>query len=82
MDNTCRLFLKATRATADAKTRKAMMGAAVLGDARTGFTVELRDASQIYVAREHCRYCARVQAYQTVRRRIEAGAPLCDYAKA
>ena len=80
MDDTCRLFLKATRHTADAKTRKAMKGAAVLGGGITGFTVELQDASQIHVGREHCRYCARVKAFQTVARRIADGQPLCDYA--
>lgn len=76
----CRTFLKATRITADAKTRAAMKGAAVLGDA-SGYTVELQDASQIYVGRTCCRYCARVKAFSTVASRLEAGAPLCDYAK-
>lgn len=59
--NTCRAFLTAALATAPAKARKRFARAAVLGDA-LGFTVELQDATQFYVGRQHCKYCARAEA--------------------
>ena len=75
----CRTWLKAVRMNADAKTRAAMIGAAVLGDA-SGYTVELRDGSQIYVGRQDCAYCARAEAFSRVSSRINEGRALCDFA--
>jgi len=76
----CRSWLKAVRMTANAKTRAAMIGAAVLGDKASGYTVELRDGSQIYVGRQDCAYCARAQAFSQVSSRIDEGRALCDFA--
>jgi hypothetical protein len=75
------MFLKATRATANEATNKAMANAAVLGGSGLGFTVELQDGSQIEVGRTCCKYCARVEAYSKVSTRLAEGRPLCDYAK-
>lgn len=77
----CRDWLAAVNATATAATRKAMTGAAVLGDS-LGYTVELRDGAQVYVGRQCCKYCARSEAANIVAGRLENGTPLCDYAKA
>jgi hypothetical protein len=78
----CRSWLKAVRMTADAKTRAAMTGAAVLGDNASGYTVELRDGSQIHVGRQDCAYCARAEAFSQVSSRIDEGRALCDFAPA
>lgn len=62
MSDICRSWLKAVRATASARTLETFRGCAVLGDRFSGYTVELRDGTQIYMGREHCRYCARAEA--------------------
>ena len=61
MSNLCRSWLTASRATAPHGVVLKMAGAAVLGD-RWGYTVELRDGTQIYVGRACCKYCARAEA--------------------
>jgi len=61
MENLCRAFLHALRATSSRKVRQRFRKAAVLGD-KSGFTVELADGTQFYVGRQCCRYCARAEA--------------------
>jgi hypothetical protein len=58
----CLAWLKAVRATALAEGRRTDRGAAVLGDGFGGYTVEFPDASQVYVGRVCCKYCARAEA--------------------
>jgi hypothetical protein len=72
----CQMFLTAMRRTADASAVKAEKSAAVLGDAFIGYTVELHDGRQIEVGREHCKYCARVEAIQQLCAEAEAKADL------
>ena len=69
--NTCRTWLSATLSTADRATRRDFAGAAVLGDRWIGYTIELRDAQQIYVGRTCCKYCARAKAIDALFARNE-----------
>jgi len=62
MSTICRSWLKAVNATASRATREVFRGSAVLGDKHSGFTVELRDGTQLYMGRECCRYCAKAEA--------------------
>ena len=62
MSTLCRKWLTAVRATSSAKVRKQFRNAAVLGDGRTGYTVELADGTQLEIGRAHCAYCARAEA--------------------
>lgn len=66
----CRSWLTASLATAEPAARKRFAGAAVLGDA-LGFTVELQDATQFYVGRQHCKYCARAEALMKLRSEMD-----------
>jgi hypothetical protein len=59
---TCRSWLKAVYSTADNKVRRRFVGAAVLGDKYSGYTIELHDGTQIHMGRTHCAYCARAEA--------------------
>lgn len=58
----CRSWLTSVRATAPKEVIKKFRKAAVLGDGKIGYTVELHDATQIHVGRQHCAYCAKATA--------------------
>jgi hypothetical protein len=62
MSATCRNFYSAMCAVTEKRVRGLFAGAAVLGDAGIGYTVELRNGEQFYVGRVCCKYCARVAA--------------------
>lgn len=67
----CRSWLTASLATAEPAARKRFAGAAVLGDSSFGFVVELQDATQFDVGRQHCKYCARAEALMKLRSEMD-----------
>lgn len=68
----CRGFLSAMRVTVGPEIAQKETTAAVLGDASTGYTVELHDGTQLEVGRAHCKYCARVEALSQLADEAEA----------
>ena len=73
MSTICRPFLSAALASASPAVREAIRGAAVLGDGCTGYTVELRDGTQLEVGRTCCKYCARTEAVWKLASKLDDG---------
>ena len=62
MSAECLTWLRIVRQSAKDDGMRTDLGAAVLGSKGIGYTIEFPDASQVYVGRQCCKYCARAKA--------------------